>query len=315
MVRSVLLALALLGMLAGCRSEPRTRKVIGVSLLTSVNPFFLEIGEALTREANQHGYDVLLVDAEFNVAKQNKQVEDFLVSRVDAIVLSPCDSRAIGAVIGAANARGVPVFTVDIGCLAPGVKVVTHVATDNYLGGRQAAEAMIQVLGPGGGKIAILDHKPAESCILRVQGFKDVLARHNAKPGVGKIEIVKELPGGGVKDLASRAAEDLLQAHPDLRGIFAINDPSALGARAALEKANRADRVTIIGFDGQPEGKQAIRDGKIAADPIQFPDKLGLETARAIIRYFEGEEVAAVNLVPPRLYWKADAVKELGNQH
>jgi ribose transport system substrate-binding protein len=312
MVRFVFLAAVLLAMLAGCRSEARTKKVIGVSLLTSVNPFFLEIGEALTREANQHGYDVLVVDAEFNVAKQNKQVEDFLVSRVDAIVLSPCDSRAIGAVIGAANAQGVPVFTVDIGCLAPGVKVVTHVATDNYLGGRQAAEAMIKVLGPGGGKIAILDHKPAESCILRVEGFKDVLTHYNATPGIGKIDIVKELPGGGVKDLAYRAAEDLLQAHPDLRGIFAINDPSALGARAALERANRADRVTIISFDGQPEGKQAIKDGKIAADPIQFPDKLGRETARAIIRYFEGEEIAPVNLVPPRLYWQDDAVKELG---
>ena len=59
----------------------------------------------------------------------------------------------------------------------------------------------------------------------------------------GKVDIVKELPGGGTKDLAYRAAEDLLQAHPDLRGIFAINDPSALGARAALEKANRADRL------------------------------------------------------------------------
>jgi ribose transport system substrate-binding protein len=312
MLRFVVLATTLLVTIPGCRSEVRARKVIGVSLLTSVNPFFLEIGEALTREANQHGYDVVIANAEFNVDKQNKQVQDFLVSRVDALVLSPCDSRAIGPVIGAANAQGVPVFTVDIGCLAPGVKVVTHVATDNYLGGKQAAQAMIKVLGVGGGKIAILDHKPAESCILRVQGFKEVLAKYNQTPGIGKIDIVKELPGGGTKDMAYRAAEDLLQAHPDLRGIFAINDPSALGARAALEKANRADRVTLIGFDGQPEGKQAIRDGKIAADPIQFPDKLGLETARAIIHYFEGEEIAPVNLVPPRLYWQADALAELG---
>jgi ribose transport system substrate-binding protein len=310
MVRLVLYAAALLALVAGCRSEPRTKKVIGVSLLTAENPFFLEIGDALTMEANRRGYDVVVAAAEFNVAKQNKQVEDFLVSGVDAIVLSPCDSRAIGPVIGAANAQGVPVFTVDIGCLAPGVKVVTHVATDNYLGGRQAAQAMIKVLGPGGGKIAILDHKPVESCILRVQGFKDVLAKYNETPGIGKIEIVKELPGGGIKDIAHRATEDLLQAHPDLRGIFAINDPSALGARAALEKANRADRVKLIGFDGQPEGKQAIKDGKIAADPIQFPDKLGLETARAIIRYFEGEEIAPLNLVPPRLYWQADALEE-----
>jgi len=295
----------------GCTSEPQPKKLIGVSVLTLVHPFFIEIGKALTKEANEHGYEVVLTSGEFDVAKQDKQVKDFLVRRVDAIVLSPCNSKAIGPVIGEANAAGVPVFTVDIGCLAPGVKVVSHVATDNYAGGKQAAEAMIEALGPAGGKIAILDYNAAESCLLRVKGFKEVLAGHNEKAGVAKIEIVKELPGGGVKDIAYKAAEDLLQAHGDLRGIFAINDPSALGARAALEKANRAERVKIIGFDGQPEGKQAIKDGKIYADPIQFPDKLGLETAKAIVRYFEGEEVPTELLIQPRIYRQADAMKEL----
>ena len=85
-------------------------------------------------------------------------------------------------------------------------------------------------------------------------------------------------------------------------------------ARTALEKANRADRVKLIGFDGQPEGKQAIRDGKIFADPIQFPDKLGLETAKAIVRYFEGEEVPSELLIQPRLYYQADAIKETNQQ-
>src|SRR5208283_4815530 len=98
MIRFVLLAATLLVSAAGCHSEVRTRKVIGVSLLTSVNPFFLQIGEALTMEANQHGYDVVIANAEFNVDRQNKQVQDFLVSHVDALVLSPCDSRAIGPV-------------------------------------------------------------------------------------------------------------------------------------------------------------------------------------------------------------------------
>jgi ribose transport system substrate-binding protein len=306
---SVALAAALLVPSVGCGSP---KKTIGVSVLTLKHEFFIEIGRALTKEANKHGYDVALVSGEFDLATQDKQVKDFLVRGVDAIVLSPCESKGIGQVIEEANRAGVPVFTVDIACLAPGAKIVTHVATDNLQGGKQAAEAMIQVLGPAGGKIAILDFKSAESCLLRVQGFKEVMDAHNKKPGVAPIVIVKELPGGGVKDMAYRATEDLLQAHDDLRGIFAINDPSALGARAALEKADRADKVKIIGFDGQPEGKQAIKEGKIIADPIQFPDKLGHETARAIIRYFEGAEIAPVQLIQPQLYWQADAMKELG---
>ncbi len=154
----------------GCGRDYQSKKTIGVSVLTLSHEFFKEIGKGLTEEANRHGYEVILVNGDNDVAKQDKQVKDFLVRRVDAIVLSPCDSKAIGPVIGLANAAGVPVFTVDIGCLAPGVKIITHVATDNYVGGKQAAEAMIEVLGATGGKIAVLDHKPVESCILRVKG-------------------------------------------------------------------------------------------------------------------------------------------------
>jgi ribose transport system substrate-binding protein len=293
---------------SGCTSNGSgsAKKTIGLSVLTLTNPFFKEIGDNLTEEAAKHGYAVIVVSGDFDVAKQDKQVKDFLVKRVDAIALCPCDSKSIGPVIQEANAAGVPVFTVDIGCLAPEAKVVAHVATDNYFGGKQAAQAMIEALGDAGGKIAILDHKPVESCILRVKGFKEVIAEHNRQPGKAKIEIVAELPGGGAKDQGYKKAEDLLQAHADLKGIFAINDPSALGARAALEKAGKAARIKLIGFDGQLEGKQAIKDGKVYADPIQYPDRLGRETARAIVRYFEGEEVAREILIPTSLYRQAD---------
>jgi ABC-type sugar transport system substrate-binding protein len=108
----------------------------------------------------------------------------------------------------------------------------------------------------------------------------------------------------------SQLAEDALQAFPDLRGVFAINDPAALGARAALEKAGKADQVKIIGFDGQPEGKQAIRDGKIYADPIQFPDKMGTQTVEAIVRWSKGEALPPQTLIPTSLYRKADAEQD-----
>jgi ribose transport system substrate-binding protein len=304
----LLVALALPG--AGCASRPK--KVIGVSVLTLTNPFFKEIGDNLTAEAARHGYDVLVVSGDFDVARQDSQVKDFIIKRVDAIVLCPCDSKAIGPVIQEANAAGVPVFTVDIGCMAPEANVVTHIATDNFSGGKQAALAMIEALGDHGGKVGILDFKMVESCILRVKGFKEVIETYNRnrKPGVGSIDIVAELPGGGAKDQGYKATEDLLQSHADIAGIFAINDLSALGARAALEKAGKAERIKIIGFDGQPEGKQAIKDGKIYADPIQYPDRLGRETAQMIARYFEGEEVPAEKLIPTGLYRKADGEKD-----
>lgn len=301
-----LLVLALL-----CACERRAaERTIGLSVLTLSNPFFKEIADAMAREAEGKGYRVLVVSGDFDVARQDKQVKDFIVKRVDAIVLCPCDSKAIGPVIREANAAGVPVFTVDIGCLAPEAKVVAHIATDNLSGGRQAGEAMIEALGAAGGKVAVLDHKPIESCQLRVKGFKEVIDAHNRMPDRAKIDIVAELPGGGAKDQGFKAAEDLLQAHPDLSAIFAINDPSALGARAALEKSGRADRVKLIGFDGQPEGKKAIRDGKIYADPIQYPDRIGQTAARVIADYFAGEKVPAEVLIPTGLYRQADGRKD-----
>ena len=311
-VRSLLFAAAVALLGTGCQAdEPApARRVIGVSLLSLTNPFFTEIADNLRDEAAKHGYEVIVVSGENDVARQNHQVQDFVVRRVDAIVLSPCDSKAIGESIRAANAAGVPVFTVDIACLDPGAEVVAHVATDNYAGGRQAADAIREALGGRGGRVGVLDYKEVESCLLRVKGFKDALAEHNRRPGAARIEIVSELPCAGARDRGYKAMEDMLQAHADLAAVFAINDLSALGARAALEKAGRADRVKLIGFDGQPEGKRAIGEGKIFADPIQYPDRIGRTAAATIARYFDGHEVEKEVLIPTGLYRRADALKE-----
>lgn len=289
--------------------KPAAKRMIGVSLITLDNPFFKVIGDNVTEEGKKHGYDVTVVSGNKDVAKQGNQIKDFIVQGVSAIVLSPCDSKSIVPVIQEANQAGIPVFTVDIPCSEPGVKIVTQIATDNYGGGREAGQAMVEVLGDEGGQVGILHFKQAESCQLRVKGFKEVIDAHNAQ-GKGKIEIVSELESGGAKDQGYKATEDALQANPNLRGIFAINDPAALGARAALEKAGKADQVKIIGFDGQPEGKQAIKEGKIYADPIQFPDKMGVQIVDAIVRHSKGEELPKEMLIPTRLYRKADGEQD-----
>ena len=120
-----------------------------MSVLTLNNPFFKTIGDTITEELKAAGYETVVVAGEEDVAIQQRQVNDFLVSKAAAIVLCPCDSKAIGPVIQKANEAGVPVFTADIACLAPEAKVVSHIATDNLGGGRLAGEAMIN-FGPLG---------------------------------------------------------------------------------------------------------------------------------------------------------------------
>ncbi|MGD8240556.1 MAG: substrate-binding domain-containing protein [Armatimonadota bacterium] len=287
---------------------PQDAGAIGLSVLTMNNPFFKVIADSMAAEAAKHGYTVTAVSGDFDVAKQQNQVKDFIVKQVSAIVLCPCDSMAIAPAIKEANEAGIPVFTADIACLDPAVEVIAHIATDNLQGGRLAAEAIVEALD-GRGKVAILDHPEVESVILRTKGFEERLAELNQDAEVD-VEIVTKLPGDGAKEKSFRAAQDLIQAHPELDGIFAINDPSALGARAALENAGRADQIKIVGFDGQPEGKQAIKDGKIYADPIQFPDRIGEETVRTIVAYMNGDEVEKEVLIPTSLYRQSDALAD-----
>jgi ribose transport system substrate-binding protein len=314
------LALGLMfGSLCGCDAQvmpnpagdaPKTRGTIGISVLTLTNPFFRVIGDNITAEASKRGYDVIVVSGDYDVAKQQNQIRDFIAKQVAAIVLNPCDSRSIGPAIQEANAADIPVFTCDIKCLSQQARVVTHIATDNYQGGKLAGEAMIEALGDAGGQVVILDHKPAESCLLRVKGFKEVINAHNTLRTAGRIEIVAELPSEGAKERGYKAAEDGLQSHGDLVGIFAINDPSALGARAAVEKAGKMDQVKIIGFDGQAEGRQAIKEGKIYADPIQYPEQIAARTMQTIAAYFDGDPVPKEILIPTSLYRKADGLKD-----
>lgn len=291
---------------------PPSKGLIAATCLTLTNPFFKTIQDAMTDEASRHGYEVLYLSGDNDVAKQRNQIKDFIVRGAAAIAINPCDSKAIGAAIKEANAAGIPVFTFDIKCQDPEAEVVSHIGTNNFQGGQLAAEALIEAIGESGGEVLVLDFPAVESCLERVRGFDEVIGRFNASRPAGepRIEVVARLPGDGNKEKSLRATEDALQAHPRLIGVFAINDPSGLGAVAALEKAGKQDQVTVIAFDGQPEGKQAIKDGKIYADPVQFPEKIGRETVRSILAYLSGEEVPADQPIDSALYRKADAERD-----
>lgn len=277
----------------------QTSLTVGVSLLTRTHPFYQELEAGLQEAALAHGYKLLVTAGEFDVAKQKDQLNDFIVQKVNAIIVSPCDSRSIGTAIQAANDAGIPVFTADIACLADGAKVVSHVASDNVAGGRLAAQAVIEATG-GQGKVAIIDHPEVESVLQRVRGFEEEIAK---APG---LQVAAKLNGHGVKDQAFRTAEDILQAHPDLTAFFGINDDCALGALAAVEKAGKAGHVAIVGFDAVPEAREAIKAGKIYADVIQKPHEIGVKTIEAIATYTSGGQVEPVVLIPCGLFTKND---------
>ena len=282
---------------ANSEGQRPTGVTIGVSLLTRTHPFYQDLEQGLRQAADSAGFQLVVTAGEFDVARQKDQIQVFISQKVNAIIVCPCDSRSIGTAVKSANEAGIPVFTADIACLAPDAKVVSHVASDNVEGGRLAAQALAQAIN-GTGKIAIIDHPEVESVIQRVRGFEEQIATY---PG---ITVVTKLSGHGVKDQAFRTAEDILQSHPDLVAFFGRNDDSALGVLAAVEKAGKVGKIRIIGFDAVPEARQAISEGRIFADVIQQPKKIGQTTIETVKTYLSGGSVEPTILIPCDLFSK-----------
>ena len=153
-------------------------KYVAISVLTNTIPFYQDLTGQLEEVLKEHGYELIITSGDRDAAKQQDQVEDFIIKKVSAIVLCPCDSQAIGPAIKKANDAGIPVFTADIACLAEGVDIVSHVASDNYFGGQLAAKTMIEAIG-GKGKIALLEYPEVESVLMRTNGFEDTIKEHN----------------------------------------------------------------------------------------------------------------------------------------
>ncbi|TLY31218.1 MAG: substrate-binding domain-containing protein [Ignavibacteria bacterium] len=271
----------------GCMKQQQhsASKTIGVSLLTRQHVFYKDLEEGLSTAAAKEGYELILTSGDFDLGKQSSQIEDFITRKVDAIIISPVDSRGIGPAILKANDANIPVFTADIA--AQEGNVICHIASDNVAGGRLAGEYLAKILS-GKGNVAVIDQPTLTSVLDRVQGFKDAIAKY---PG---ITIVADVNGEGRRDKAIEVASDILQAHHDLNGIFGINDDSALGALDAVQQFNRKN-VNIIGYDATPPAVDAIvKSTALKADVIQYPKKIGETTIGEIRQYFSGASVPKV---------------------
>lgn len=277
-------------------------KTIGVSIQNREAQFYQDMEAGMKSEAAKFGYTVLVVDASRDNSKQQSQVEDFISQKVAAIVLTPYDSQAIGSAIVEANKASVPVFTADIANGSAQGKVVAHIASDNVQGGAQAGKLMCAALGKSGGSVAIIDEPEVTSVQDRVKGFKAALAS-----GCPNVKIVADIDGGGERAKASSSMDDILQAHKDLKGVFGINDDSALGAAKAIDAAGLKGKIAVVGYDATPEARTAIAGGSMYGDAIQHPDQIGSKTIDAIHDSFSGKVPSAKIAVPVGQFTKADA--------
>ncbi|MCT9076484.1 ABC transporter permease/substrate-binding protein [Streptomyces fulvoviolaceus] len=268
---------------------------VGLALSTLNNPFFVQIQAGAKAEAKKLGVDLTVTDAQNDASQQANQLQNFTSSGLDSIIVNPVDSDAASNSVNAADKAKIPVIAVDRGVNEATVDAL--VASDNVAGGELAAQTVAEKLG-GEGKIVILQGQAGTSAAReRAEGFAKGL---KAYPG---IQVVAQQPADFDRTKGLDVMSNLLQAHPDVQGVIAANDEMALGAIKALgSKAGKS--VSVVGFDGTPDGLKAVKDGTLYASVAQQPTQLGKIAVDNALKALQGEKVEQTVKVPVKVVTK-----------
>jgi ABC-type sugar transport system substrate-binding protein len=267
---------------------------IGLSVSTLNNPFFVTLRDGAQSAADEAGAELIVSDAQNDTAQQQDDIQNFVSQQVNAILVNPVDSDAVVPAIEAANQANIPVIALDRG--ASGGELATTIASDNVQGGNLAGEELIRLVGSG--SVAQLEGTPgADPARDRGQGFQDAIDAQSA------VEVVASQSANFDRAEGLNVAENILQANPDIAGIFAQNDEMALGAVQALGDS-AGDDVKVVGFDATEDGLSAIQDGTMNATVAQQPAEIGSLGVENAISVINGESVeenipVEVQLVTP----------------
>lgn len=277
-------------------SEPKQdeKLTIALSVGTLANPFFVAMGKGAEEAGKELGAEVIVESAEYDLAKQTSQIENFITKKVDVILLNAVDTKGIAAAVQQAKEAGIPVIAVDVNAEGG---VDATVTSDNYQAGQLAGEYVIEQLG-GKGNIAIIDGPPVSAVTDRIQGFEDAIKNSD-------IKVVAKQNGEGSREKALTVMESILQANPSgsIDAVFAINDPEAIGVEIAQEQAGRKDEFFVVGVDGAPEVTEAMaKEGSsIYATSAQSPSDMVKKAVEIGMKVKNGEEEEALIKVPVEL--------------
>lgn len=276
---------------------------IGATYMTMNNPFYSVIDEELRLMIESRGDILLTRDPALDQNKQNDQIHELLSNGIDLLVINPVDFQQILPALEEARQANVPVVIVDSQVSDPALVACT-IASDNYGAGVLCAEHLMQTRDSA--RIALLEHPAAQSAVDRIQGFCDTIADHP------QYQIAGRANSDGQLELAMPALNSLLDADPTIDVVMALNDPTALGAMAALEERNLLDRTQVYGVDGAPEAKNMIFEGVMTATVAQSPIEIGQETAQVIYQILAGEPHDTEIIVPVKLI-TIDNVNQFGS--
>lgn len=277
-------------------------KVFGVSYMTMNNPFYKIINNEILKVVEKNNDTLITLDPELDVDKQNEQIYKFIDQKVDGIFINPIDFEQIEPALQAAKRANIPVIIIDAPVSDESLVNCT-IVSDNYDAGVQCAKDMMERLDSA--NIVLLKHTTAKSAKERIEGFLSVIDNNE------KYKVINEAECDGQLEIAMPKMQEIIEETPDIDVVMALNDPSALGALAALEKNNKNDvMVMVYGIDGTPEIKALIgRNQMIVGTVAQSPIKMGQIAVENMYNILNGKKIEKNIIIPISLINKENLFK------
>ena len=270
----------------GSSGPAKAKAKYSITLVAGIttDAFYLTMKKGAAAEAKKLGVSFTYTGspAAFSPPTQIPFLNATIAKKPSAILIAPTDVNALAAPIQRAISAGIPVATVDTHINKP--LAFTNISTDNPGGGKLAAQALIKAIG-GSGEVAIMSTTPGVSTVdERVAGFTAEIKKHPNVKYLGLQYTNDDTP------TAARLTTALISAHPNLKGIFAVNVKTGDGVTSAVQQAGKAGEIKLVEFDAGPPQVAALKKGTIDALIAQYPYGIGQLGIQLAVKYLNGDK-------------------------
>lgn len=277
---SAIIALAMVACSSDNQSgEGNASVTIGLAISTLNNPFFVSLSQGAKNKAQELNVNLNILNASDDTAKQSNDIEDLISKKVQAIIVNPVDSDALTPAVKDAINANIPVIALDR--VVNGVEVASQIASDNVEGAKLATEYLLSLVGKDAKVAELTGVAGASATIDRGKGFHLIAD--------GNFSVVASQTANFNRAEGLSVMENILQANPDIKAVFAHNDEMALGALEAIQAAKKD--IIIIGFDATDDAKTAIKQGLMKASVAQQPELMGAMAVENAVKLIKGESI------------------------
>lgn len=260
-------------------SNSQKKDIIGLSISTQNNPFFVTLVEGAKKAASELNVKLSVSDAGDDVTKQVSDIEDLISQNISVLIVNPVDSDAVTGAIQSAISQGVKVISVDRA--VNGVDIDCQIASDNIAGAQLATQYIVDTLGENINVVELQGTPGASAAIDRGEGFHNIADK--------KLNVVASQTANFDRTQGMSVMENMLQGNNNIKAVFAANDEMALGAVEAVAGAGKD--ILVVGFDATDDAISAIKAGKMGATIAQQPELIGKTAVENAIKLINGEEI------------------------